>query len=498
MSQYVENRKITLITSGGKGGYLHIPLNILYVAESLILHGYEPNLVDLRVRDLLPADIEGSLFVGVSLMSGSMQVPPALKSAEMAKSMGIPVVFGGAHASILPEQTAAHALVDVAVKGDGEDVIIELAEYFQKKRELHSIKGIAFKENTGDVIFTGDRIQPGFARITHLPYNLLQMEKYSATQADFDYQTSRGCPHRCAFCGEVSIFNRRWRMKPVSSIVVEIERIIEEFNPQRIYFVDSNFFCNRKRVKEFCDQVIARNIKTNFFAECRFDYFAGYDNNFIETLKKAGFNEIEFGGESGSDETLAYIRKDITREDILGSIKKCKEAGIKSFTSFMVGFPGETDEQIKETLEIYDRIRSIDKTGARINGMFVFSPFPGTALFEEAVNNYDFKAPVSLNEWANFELYDSANISWIGKNRKRKLQTISTIVRFFFVYQTLIDWTWEERIKRHRGVLKAFMSTIFNSCIYPLALVRWKTRFFGFDYDIRFWQRVFYGFMGRK
>lgn len=498
MLQRVENKSVTLVTCGGKGGYLHIPLNILYLAEALIHHGYNARLVDLRVRDLQSSDLEGALFLGVSHMTGSMQIPVALKCAAMAKSMGIPVVFGGTHPSILPEQTAAHPLVDIVVKGDGEDVIIEIAEYYRGVREISSIKSIAYRNKTEEIVFTGDREQPAFNRVTHLPYHLLPMEKYAATHADFDYQTSRGCPHRCAFCAEVSLFHHRWRAKPVDVMIEEIEGIIHTYNPKRIYFVDSNFFCNRKRVEKFCTEIIARNIKTNFFAECRFDYFVRYDQVFIDLLRRAGFNEIEFGGESGSDKTLRYIKKDITRENILHSIEKCRKSEIRSFTSFMIGFPGETDHDRAETLDVYDKIRAIDSNGARINGMFVFSPFPGTELFRHVVNDWGFKEPTDLEAWAKFELYDSANITWIEEKKKRQLQTISTIVRFFFVYQTLMAWNWPERVKRHGGLFKAIGSTIFNNLIYPIALLRWKKRYFKFGFDVLLWQTIFYRFMGRK
>lgn len=498
MSQSVPNKSVTLVTCGAKGGYLHIPLNILYIAESLIQHGYDPRLVDLRVQNLTENDLRGALFVGISHMTGSQQIPFALKTAETAKSLGIPVVFGGTHPSIMPKQTAAHPLVDIAVKGDGEDVILEIAEYFQGKRSIESIKGIAYKNSTGEVLFTGDRPFPPFTRVTHLPYHLLSMEKYSATQADFDFQSSRGCPHRCAFCAEVSLFHRRWRAKPALVIIEEIEKIIKLYNPKRIYFVDSNFFCSRKRVTEFCNEIISKGIKARFFAECRFDYFVRFEDEFLNMLKKAGFEEIEFGGESGSNATLSVIKKDITRKEIIESIKKCKKLGIKSFTSFMIGFPGETDEEMNETLDTYDEILQIDPRGARINGMFVFSPFPGTELSNVVVQKWNFKVPDSLDKWAKFELYDSANITWMDEKRKRKLQTISTLVRFFFAHKTLMDWSWSERIKRHRGFFKAVGSYLFNNFIYILAIRRWKHRFFALGFDVWLWKVIFLNFMGRK
>jgi len=480
------------------GGYLHIPLSILCLAETLIHHGFEPELVDLRVRNLAEEDVRGALFLGISHMTGSMQIPGALKSAEIAQQMHIPVVFGGTHPSILAEQTAAHPLVDIVVKGDGEDIVVAIAEHFQGKRDLESIKGIAYKDPSGKVLFTGDAEPPAFDRLTHLPYDLLPMNKYQATKADFGYQSSRGCPHRCAFCAEISLFDRRWRAKPAGIMVKEVAQIVDKFNPARICFVDSNFFCNKKRVEEFCNLIIERNIKTHFFGECRFDYFSKYDMKFINLIKRAGFNEIEFGGESGSDATLAYIKKDISSEQIVKSIEKCKQSGLKSFTSFMIGFPNETEEEMFKTLRMVDRISDIDPEGSRINGLFIYSPFPGTELYDIVVNEFGFVPPNSLDEWAKFELYDASNSVWLTKKKKEKLAVISILARFFFTAKTLSSWRFSEKISRHGGLLKTVASLIFNGCFYPIALFRWKMRFFAFGYEWKLWQAIFFSFMGRK
>ncbi|OGP56751.1 MAG: hypothetical protein A2V65_09850 [Deltaproteobacteria bacterium RBG_13_49_15] len=498
MSLNAQSEKITLVYCGEKGGYLHIPLSILYLGESLIQHGFKPKLVDLRIKEISEEDIHGALFMGVSHMTGSMQIPGALKCAEIAKSMNISTVFGGTHPSILLEQTAVHPLVDVAVKGEGERIVVELAEYFQGKRSLESVKGIAYKSSSGKIVFTGDAEPPVFDQISHLPYELLPMDSYLATSADFGYQSSRGCPHRCAFCAEISLYNRKWRAKPPAVVVEEIKKIIEQFNPKRICFVDSNFFCKKERIEEFCKLIIENGIKINFFAECRFDYFSKYDTGFINLIKQAGFNEIEFGGESGSNVTLTYINKDINSEQIIKSIEKCKHAGLRSFTSFMIGFPNESDEEMHKTLNMIDRISSIDPDRSRINGLFIYSPFPGTKLYDIVVNQFGFVPPKSLETWGRFELYDSSNLIWHNEKKKVQLSVISILVRFFFVHKTLSGWSFSEKTNRHGGTLKALASIIFNGFLYPIAKLRWKLRCFEFGYEWKLWQKIFYIYMGRK
>ena len=106
MSQSARNSRVTLVHCGENGGYVHFPLSILWLAESLLRNGFEPKVVDLRVQAFTAADLYRALYFGVSHMTGSIQIPPALVCAEIAKSRDVPVVFGGDHPSMLFEQTA--------------------------------------------------------------------------------------------------------------------------------------------------------------------------------------------------------------------------------------------------------------------------------------------------------------------------------------------------------------------------------------------------------
>jgi anaerobic magnesium-protoporphyrin IX monomethyl ester cyclase len=497
MENFSKRKKVVLVQCGIRGRYIHFPLSILYLAESLLKKGLEVKLIDLRIHDLKEDDLQDALYVGISHMSGSMQIPSALQCARIAKSMSIPTVFGGPHSSMLTEQTAQHPLVDIAVRGDGEEVVCDLVDYYRGEREINSIKGIAYKSKSGTVCFTGNREPPRFNTVAHLPYDLLNINKYLFS-IDFACQSSRGCPHRCSFCSEVSLFSRCWRAKPAEVVAEEVEFILNKFNPQRIYFVDSNFFCSQERIKKFCEIIINKGIKISFFAECRFDYFYQYGDDTIRMLKEAGFNEIEFGGESGSDTTLSRIKKDTNSEQIIHSIKKCKYNGLKSFTSFMIGFPGESSEEMSKTIDVIDKIMIIDPRGARINGLFIFTPYPGTELYDMVIKDWGYKAPTSLEEWSVFELYDASNITWLDDKTKKNLQTISTIIRYLFTYKTILRWRFRESIIRHGSIAEMIMSLFFNSLLYPIEKMRWRLKLFYFPIEIQLWQKIFFSYIGRK
>ena len=213
----------------------------------------------------------------------------------------------------------------------------------------------------------------------------------------------------------------------------------------------------------------------------------------METIK-----ELSAVVEIGSDITLNFIKKDITRDQILKSIELCKKVNLKSFTSFMIGFPDETDEEMEKTLSIYDEMRAIDSKNVRINGMFIYSPFPGTELYRYVIKNNGYNPPQSLQDWSKYKLYDSSNITWFNKSEKRKMQTISILVRYFFSYKSIMDLSFSDIIKRHGGFFKTLASVIFNNLFYPLAVFRWKCRWFSFGIEMKIWQKVYLLYMGRN
>ena len=172
----------------------------------------------------------------------------------------VPIVWGGVHPTLLPEQTVKNEYVDVVVRGEGEAVVVDLADCIASGKPLDKVKGITFKvnkeirNNPDAEIIDMDKIP------IELPFELLKLDKYpSLTAGRVHIQTSRGCPHRCGFCYNI-LFNRHaWRGKSAKRVLDEIEFLMQKFPQTKIIDpIDDNFFVDKKRVEDICNGLISR------------------------------------------------------------------------------------------------------------------------------------------------------------------------------------------------------------------------------------------------
>jgi anaerobic magnesium-protoporphyrin IX monomethyl ester cyclase len=384
----------------------------------------------------------------------------------------------------LPEQTISHDLVDVIVRGEGELPIKNLANALLQKKSLDEVFGITYKidgivkQNPEAKVIDLDEIPIA------LPYELLQMEKYPSFVAGrFHIQTSRGCPHRCGFCYN-SMFNKnRWRGKSAKRVLDEISYIkgryphITMFDP-----IDDNVFVDEYRMEQVCKGLIERKLGVQWRANCRFDYVAAYDKEFLTLLEKAGCVELCFGGESGSERLQQLICKDVTADEMIHSVSKLHDwaPSIEPYVSWMSGLPDETDEDLKKTFDLMDRMSEVNPKTQHYN-VFVYTPFPSpvTEYLEPK-----FPLPQSLEEWGNIDVFHF-NPPWHSKAHVNKLHAISAVTHYAFYPQT--------RIREHSFVYK-----LAYSFLNRIAKYRWKHRAFSLPIELtvaNYFSRRFKGYL---
>ncbi len=338
-----------------------VPLSLLHLASFLIKGGYSVKILDMRLESFTDFEIGKPLFVGISTIHGS-QIRYGLEFARRVRILdsSIPLVWGGVHPTLLPEQTVASEFVDIVVRGEGERTLLELADKFSAGEPLDGIKGITFK-SAGTIRSTPNRELMDLDEIPiELPFELLSLDKYPTLKSGrFHIQTSRGCPHKCGFCYNI-VYNRQtWRGKSARRVVDEIEYVLEKFPHIRIIDpIDDNFFVDQRRVMDICQEILNRKIKVSWRANCRFDYMSEYHQGFIELLAKSGCTEIDFGGETGSERLLSLINKDITTEQMISSVENLRKwaPSIEPFVSWLSGLPTETEDDLMKTCDLMDRM----------------------------------------------------------------------------------------------------------------------------------------------
>jgi len=449
-----------------------VPLALLYLASPLQSAGYKVRLLDMRMENYREFDVGNPVFVGISCMSG-LQIRYALEFARKvrAEKPAAPIVWGGVHPTLLPEQTVANEMVDVVVRGEGETVVVELADTLALGEPLDKVAGITFKAN-GKIISNPDASLPDLDAIpVDLPYDLLPIELYPAVKSGrIHIQTSRGCPHRCGFCYN-TIFNKRaWRGKSASRVLDEIEYILKRFPDTKIIDpIDDNVFVDKNRVENICNSILERGINVAWRANCRFDYLSTYGKDFVSLLAKAGCVELDFGGETGSERLQKFIFKDITADQMVQSVAHLKEwtPTIEPYVSWMSGLPTETDEDLKATFDLMDRMVKANPRTQHY-GIFVYTPFPSPVLDHLPTK---FKPPQTLEEWGNIDVFHFKP-PWHTKKQVAKLDSISAVTRLAFYP--------EARIKE-----RGFGFKVAYGVINRMARYRWNHRYFGLPVELR-------------
>lgn len=465
------------------------PMGLLYIAAALKEIGIGVSVFDMRKDDIDNLILDDYLFVGITMLTGRM-IKNGLQVAERIKKHNnkIPIVAGGVHPSVLPQQTLENKLIDFVVIGEGEETVKELALALipNKYDSFSEIKGLGFKKN--DRIYINPvREFINMDRLPiKLPYDLLGFDLSKLEERSL--HTSRGCPYRCAFCYNVAINKRKCRAKNPECVIEEIEYLISIFPSfKRMNLqTEDEFFVGPERVHQILTLLVNKNIKLGWFSFIRFDTLSRINDEFLQLIQDSGVLALSLGGESGSQRLLdEIITKDITVEQILKGTERLKKAKITHTVSFMSCFPTEEKDDIRKTVNLIRQL-SCDNPYFNTNGIFMFLPVPGTALFDLIVNNYNYKPPRSLVDWTNHEigLFDTRNISWQNKNHIKLCQELSRWAEhrpfvFFRKYEDFITTDPKDVI--------TFMLYYLISSIQKL---RCKYLYFKFPFELILWERT--------
>ncbi len=355
------------------------PLGLAYLAAVLEQNNFEVKIIDCPARKIdhekLRAEIASFEPTLVGIASMTATIPSALKSARVAKEAcpNAKVIMGGPHATfadaqILTEEPA----VDIVVRGEGEETLLELAQNLPEPKNLGKIKGITFKDDN-QIVKTPNR--PFIQNLDELPrpsYKSLPIERYRICGKKFlPIITSRGCPFQCSFCVASQMFGAKFRARSPKNVVDEIEWLRDTYGAEGISFHDDTLTLDRQRIFDICDEIINRKIKIAWGCQTRVDQVS---KEVLSKMRKAGCNEVSFGVESGCQRILDAVKKRISIEQSEKAVKWAKEEGLFVAVSTIIGYPGETKETLEQTLELIHKIEPDDVW------LCLATPYPGTEL----------------------------------------------------------------------------------------------------------------------
>lgn len=214
--------------------------------------------------------------------------------------------------------------------------------------------------------------------------------------------TGFNCSYKCAFCIN-SVRRCGYEGVPIERIKEDIDYVVKEFNPPKIYFRDEDFFQDIEKAKEVVEHLAEKNYGVPWDTSTRVTHFMKnrIDEDFLPKIIKSGAVQFRFGVESGSQRVLNFLRKGQTVEQIKRAVKKCVDYGIKATCSIMTGIPGEAAEDREETFKLIDVLSSYGPL-VEILGPQIYRPYPGGTLYDEITEKYKFKMPERFDDWTSY------------------------------------------------------------------------------------------------
>jgi anaerobic magnesium-protoporphyrin IX monomethyl ester cyclase len=473
-----------------------LPLAALYIGTVLQEHGYSVQVIDQRVDPawtdtLRHALHERPLWVGISAMTGR-QIHWGLEASRVVRDAApmVPIVWGGVHPTILPEQTLAHPLVDVVAVGEGEMTALELSQALRERGTrdagldknltptvVGAIAGLVWAHE-GRVIHNAPRYYTPMDEWPLLDYRLVDVESYILSEVpgerSLQITTSRGCPFHCGYCYLTVVPDgRRYRAEKPERTVERIERLLGEYELNAIHIIDDEFFTRRDRARRVSELILERGIEVTLRTNCRVDYIDRMSLEDLQLFRRAGFKQLYLGAESGNDRVLKFIQKDITREQILRVNRKLRTVGIAPKFSFMGGFPTETVDEVKDTICLMARLVR-ENPQAYATPVQLYSPYPGTNLFDYCVEQ-GMPVPQDLEGWAESG-WEHIDYSWLTPDQEAFLQRAAYFT-FFLDGKTVPESTRSAPLrlvaKLYGWLVRARISLDFYAAMPEVGLIKW-------------------------
>lgn len=449
------------------------PLALLYLAGYLRYKGMKVKIIDIPMKEVIRnkefykninhrlKNIEKEMIkefkkiktrtVGITFYTPEYSEVFSLAKAYKKIDPKIKIITGGIHPTLFPEEILEDKshLIDFTVIGEGEITLYELVKAIKEdKKNYQGIDGIAYcHKKTGKIIKTNLRLlHKNLDEISYPAYDLIDMDYYTNASPyairgcflrSMYLLATRGCPSQCTFCVAKNLKQHNGggqyvRTRSAKNLVDELIMLKAKYKIDSFYFIDDLFTINKKNVVKFC-QLLSKQ-QLNLLWGCS-SKVSTIDENVIKNMSKAGCIQIDFGVERGSDEALKIIKKGINLSIIKKTFYLCHRYGIRTFANFLVNLPGETKK------DLLDIINLMDKLNSEIVSLNIFTPYPGTEIYNTASFKFTKKeyslltnAPALIDSCPKKFKFAKHNINllkWTSKYHKTH-NKLSNNLRFYF------------------------------------------------------------------
>ncbi len=369
----------------------YFPLGLGYIAQILLDKGYEVEVLDINAYrwpdEQVTQRVQEAEFDVVGITGTVTEFKAVRWLTQLVKTYHpeATVILGGGLPTAFPQQILKKTQADIAVLGEGEVTIREIADLLNQGRAMANVPGISYRDGEAIRITAPREHVKDLDTIPFPARHLFPLERYIQNPVPYlrmfdpkvrvaNIVSSRGCPYRCAYCFH-GLWGDHWRGRSAENVVAEMRFLHDTYDINGIFFMDDTFVLNRKRALEICERLIEQDLGIIWVASGRVNLM---DSDLLNKMKAAGCRVVLYGIESGSQKILDEMRKGVKVAQAREAILQTWEAGILPIGYLMIGMFSESRETVEET------IRFCNETGL-ISGFSYATPFPGTELYAKAV-----------------------------------------------------------------------------------------------------------------
>jgi anaerobic magnesium-protoporphyrin IX monomethyl ester cyclase len=459
------------------------PLSVLAVAA--VLEGHEEYTIVDGNLDAHPTETIASLMreQSVEMLAVTVMPGPQTKSAvESCRELRrrfphVPIVWGGYFASNYTDAALNAPYVDFAIRGQGEHTFLELVQAIRGRGDFTQIAGLSYKEESGAVRHNSERRMKALDEFPWYPYHRISAEKYLLPtflgRRTGVHQASIGCPFRCNFCGVVTFSGSREKMESPARTEAILQHLANTYGMDAIQFYDNNFFLREDHTRELAERLAP--LKMRWWCEARADIMMRYSDKTWETIRRAGCAMIFFGAESGSNETLKKMNKDLRAEDTLGLASRIRQFGIIPEFSIIFGDPEDPEGDTQECIQFIRKLKRLNP-----DAEIVFQHYTPVPQRERMYGGVDDQIhfPRSPDEWATerwqrFATQKDPATPWLRPRTKQLIDNFELVVssRWPTVQDIRLPW-WGRRV------------------LEALGAWRYRARFYAWPLELRWAQRL--------
>ncbi|HNS51023.1 MAG TPA: radical SAM protein [Anaerolineae bacterium] len=396
----------------------HIHMGLGYLAGSLLHAGYgEVELFDGEVEEEpLARHLARERYDIVGISSPTPLIYQAWEAGALAQAQGAISILGGPHLTLMPDESMQRPEVDLVVRGEAEETILEIVREIGKQPgagrerlagcDWSSMRGVSWRDAQGRVVHNPDRpLRHSIEGIPWPAYHLFKIERYTNLNPLTDgldpraraytIVTSRGCPHQCIYCSK-PITGVTWRARSPQDVVAEWRYLVKEMRATEIGITDDVWNLRLDRAKELCHALIAEGLTDVPWVTVHGMRADQVDDELFRLMKRAGCKRVGFGVESGNQAVLDAIKKRQTLDDVRRAFRSAKAAGLQTMGFFIYGLPADTEQTMEDTT------RFAIELDPDLANFMIAAPYPGTELWEIART----KGHLYSTDWRDFAIHD--------------------------------------------------------------------------------------------